>query len=64
MPAGGGAGAQLNYELVGSLGDNLSRKFTISAGYRYLYVDHRTTGDSIYKLAISGALVGVNYHFE
>jgi hypothetical protein len=63
--AGGwGAGAQLDYEIVGSLGYNLSSKFTLSAGYRYLYVDYRPTGDSIYKQAMSGALIGVNYHFK
>jgi hypothetical protein len=54
----------MDYEIVGSLGYNLSSKFTLSAGYRYLYVDYRPTGDSIYKQAMSGALIGVNYHFK
>ena len=56
--------AQLDYEIVGSLGYNLSSKFTLIAGYRYLYVDYRPTGDSIYKQVMSGALIGVNYHFK
>jgi hypothetical protein len=63
--AGGfGAGAQLDYEMVGSVGYNLSRKVTLTAGYRYLYVDYRPSGDSIYKQVMNGALIGVNYHFK
>jgi outer membrane receptor protein involved in Fe transport len=63
--AGGfGAGAQLDYEMVGTVGYNLSSKFTLTAGYRYLYVDYRPTGGSIYKQIMNGALIGVNYHFK
>ena len=63
--AGGfGAGAQLDYEMVGSLGYDLSRKFTLTAGYRYLYVDYRPTGGSIYKQIMNGAVIGVTYHFK
>jgi outer membrane receptor protein involved in Fe transport len=62
--AGAWGGAQLDYEIVGSLGYKLSSKFTLTAGYRYLYVDYRPTGESIYKQAMSGALIGVNYHFK
>jgi hypothetical protein len=62
--AGGWGPSQLDYEIVGSLGYNLSSKFTLGAGYRYLYVDYRPATDAIYKQAMSGALIGVNYHVK
>jgi hypothetical protein len=63
--AGGwGAGSQLDYQIVGALGYNLSSKFTLSLAYRYLFVDYRSANDAIYKTAMSGALIGVNYHFK
>ena len=63
--AGGwGAGSQLDYQVLGALGYNLSRKFTLSLAYRYLFVDYRSANNALYKTAMSGALIGVNYHLK
>ena len=59
-----GAGSQLGYQIVGALGYNLSSKFTLRLAYRYMFVDYRSASDAIYKTAMSGGLIGVNYHFK
>jgi hypothetical protein len=62
--AGGwGAGAQLDYQIFGAIGYKLSRKFTLGAGYRYLFVNY-LPGKSIYETAMGGAMLGVTYHFK
>lgn len=62
--AGGwGAGSQLDYQIVGALGLKLSPKWTLDAGYRYLYVNYRP-GSFIYDTAMSGVLLGVTYSFR
>jgi hypothetical protein len=62
--AGGwGAGAQLDYQLVGSLEFKLNPKFSIGAAYRYLYVDYYTDR-FLYRTAMSGPVVGVVYNFK
>lgn len=59
--AGGwGVGSQLDYQIVGTLGFKLSPKWTLDAGYRYLYVNY-TPSSFLYQSAMSGALVGVTY---
>jgi hypothetical protein len=62
--AGGWGGAQLDYQIVGALGYKLNAKATISAGYRYLFVDYHPSNISIYETAMSGALLGFDYHFK
>ena len=62
--AGNWGGARLDYEIVGAIGYDLSRKFTLNAGYRYLYVDYRPEIGSLYQIAMTGGLIGFNYHFK
>lgn len=62
--AGGwGAASQLDYQIVGTIGYKLSAKFTLGAGYRYLYVNYRP-GNFVYATAMSGAMVGINYNIK
>jgi outer membrane receptor protein involved in Fe transport len=62
--AGGwGAGAQLDYQIAGVLGFKLTPKWTLDAGYRYLYVNY-TPGNFVYQTAMSGALIGVSYSLK
>lgn len=63
--AGGwGAGSQLDYQIVGAIGYRLSAKFSLGAGYRYLFVNYRPGNSGVYETVMSGALIGVNYHFK
>ena len=62
--AGGwGAGAQLDYNIVGALEFKLNPKFTLDAGWRYLYVNY-ISGTFLYKTAMSGVAAGVSYNFK
>lgn len=59
--AGGwGAGSQLDYQILGTVGYKLSSKLTLGVGYRYLYVNYRP-GSFVYDTAMSGAMIGINY---
>ena len=55
---GWGTGSQLEYEVAGLLGYRIKPKWTLLAGYRYLFVDYRS-GGSIVNLYTSGAVLGV-----
>lgn len=57
---GWNATAKLDYQFGGLLNFKVSRSWTISPGYRYLYVDYRS-GSSIYNLTTTGAIIGVTY---
>lgn len=60
---GWNATAKLDYQFAGLLNINVHPKWTISAGYRYLFVDYRN-GGSIYNMVTDGAVIGVTYHFK
>jgi len=63
--AGGwGAGSQLDYQIFGAIGYRLSEKFSLGGGYRYLFVNYRPGNSGIYESALSGAVIGVNYHYK
>jgi hypothetical protein len=57
---GWNATAKLDYQFAGLLNFKVSPKWTVSAGYRYLFVDYRT-GRSIYNLVTTGAVLGATY---
>ena len=62
--AGGwNASAKLDYQFAALLAYKLSPKWTVGAGYRYLFVDYRPTNLSV-NVATSGALLGVTYNFK
>jgi hypothetical protein len=60
---GWGAGSELDYQIVGALGFKVSRKFTVGAAYRYLYVNYRPS-NFIFNAAMSGPAVGLTYNFK
>lgn len=60
---GWNATAKLDYQFAGILNFKLSRKWTVSAGYRYLFVDY-ATGTALYNMVTSGAVLGATYRFK
>jgi hypothetical protein len=57
---GWNATAKLDYQFAGLLNFKISPKWTISPGYRYLFVDYRS-GNSTYNMVTSGAVIGLTY---
>jgi hypothetical protein len=57
---GWNATAKLDYQFGGLLGYNIRPKWTLLAGYRYLFVDYRS-GGGVYNMVTPGALVGLTY---
>jgi hypothetical protein len=57
---GWGAGSQLDYQIVGTIGYKLTAKFTVGGGYRYLHVNYRSSR-LVYDTTMSGVIVGINY---
>ncbi len=56
------ATAKLDYQFAALIGYKLNPKWTLLAGYRYLFVDYRPGSSSVFNVVTSGALVGVTYH--
>ena len=61
--SGFGAGSQLEYQVVPALGYQLTKRFTLQAGYRYLNVDYRSGGFK-YDVRMSGLLLGATIRFK
>lgn len=61
---GWGATAKLDYQFATLLGYKLSPKWTLQAGYRYLFVDYRNGPSGLYNVVTSGAVLGVTYNFK
>jgi outer membrane receptor protein involved in Fe transport len=53
-----------DYQFAALLGYKLSPKWTLLAGYRYLFVDYRPSNLSIFNVVTSGALLGVTNNFK
>jgi len=60
---GWNATANLDYQFAALLGYKIRPKWTLAAGYRYLFVDYRN-GGGVYNMITSGALLGANYRFK
>jgi len=60
---GWGVGSQLEYQIVGLLGYKLKPKWTLQAGYRYLFVDYRSS-TFLYNTVESGALFGATINLK
>jgi len=60
---GWNATSKLDYQFAGLLGYHVRPKWTLLAGYRYLFVDYRSRA-GIYNMVTSGALVGLSYRFK
>jgi hypothetical protein len=54
--------AKEDYQFAAVLGYKFARKWTVGAGYRYLFVDYRLGPLPTYNMITSGALIGVTYH--
>ena len=60
---GWGTGSQLDYQFGGVLGYNIKPKWTLQAGYRYLFVDYRNGGSTI-AMVTSGPLIGITFDIK
>ena len=60
---GWGTGSQLDYQFGGVLGYNIKPKWTLQAGYRYLFVDYRSGGSTI-EMVTSGPLIGITFNIK
>lgn len=60
---GWNATAKLDYQFAGLLSFKVSPKWTVGAGYRYLYVDYGTQ-TALYNMVTSGAVLGATYRFR
>jgi hypothetical protein len=60
----GAGGANLDYQALGLLNYNFTRKWGASLGWRYLYVNYRPTNDLfIFNTAMTGLVAGFSYNF-
>ena len=59
----GGGGASLDYQVIGLLNFDLSPKWGLGVGWRYLYVNYSGNNQFIYRTTMSGALAGLYYKF-
>src|ERR1019366_8490662 len=60
----GAGGANLDYQALGLLNYNFTRKWGASVGWRYLYVNYAPTNHLfIFNTAMTGLVAGVSYNF-
>ena len=60
---GFGAGSQLEWQVLPVLGYQLTKRFTLQAGYRYLDVNYRSGGFK-YDVRMDGLLLGTTIRFK
>jgi hypothetical protein len=61
---GWNATAKLDYQFATLLEYKLRPKWTLGAGYRYLFVNYHGSNAFLYSVVSSGALIGATYHFK
>jgi hypothetical protein len=61
---GWNATAKLDYQFAALLSYKFCPRWSLVAGYRYLFVDYRPTNLSVFNVVTSGALIGVTYTFK
>jgi hypothetical protein len=61
---GWNATAKLDYQFAALLGYEIHPKWTLSAGYRYLFVNYHGGNAFLYDVVTSGALIGATYRFK
>lgn len=60
----GAGGANLDYQALGLLSYNFTRKWGAAVGWRYLYVNYRPTNHQfVFNTAMTGLVAGVSYTF-
>jgi len=57
-------GSHLEYQVAGVLGYKIKPKWTLQAGYRYLYVDYRNGRGVVFNVTTSGVVVGFTRTFK
>jgi hypothetical protein len=57
-------GSHLEYQVAGVLGYKIKPKWTLQAGYRYLFIDYPTSRGGVFKCATSGVLFGLTRTFK
>jgi hypothetical protein len=57
----GGATAKLDYQVGGELGFRIAQKWSVGAGYRYLYVDYGSRSNFLFNVAQSGVVIGATW---
>jgi hypothetical protein len=61
---GWNATAKLDYQFATLLGFKISPKWTLQAGYRYLFVDYRNGVRGVYNMVTSGAVLGATWNIK
>lgn len=61
---GWNATAKLDYEFATLLGYKVCPKWTLEAGYRYLFIDYRPGSASVLNVVTSGAVIGAIFHVK
>jgi len=56
--------AQQDYQFAALLAYKIRPKWTLGAGYRYLFIDYRPGPLTTYNMVTSGAVMGVSYRFK
>jgi hypothetical protein len=56
--------AKQDYQVAGILEYKLRPKWTLGAGYRYMFVDYRPGPRSAFNMVTAGALIGVSYKIK
>jgi hypothetical protein len=57
---GWGAGAQMDYQILGALGFKLKPRVVMDVGWRYLFVNYRSS-NFVYEAAETGFVLGVTF---
>lgn len=58
------ATAKLDYQFATLLGFKVSPKWTLLAGYRYLFVDYRNGPRGVFNVVTSGAVIGATWNLK
>jgi hypothetical protein len=61
---GWNATAKLDYQFAALLGYKICSKWTLLAGYRYLFIDYRPGNSSVLNVVTSGALIGATWNIK
>jgi opacity protein-like surface antigen len=61
---GWGTGSQLEYQWAGMLGYKVKPKWTLEAGYRYLYIDKPSSRGVIFNATTAGVIFGITFNLK
>ena len=61
---GWGTGSELEYQWAGLLGYRVNARWTLQGGYRYLYVDKRSSRGVIFNATTAGVVFGITLNLK